>query len=200
MESFAVRVFLLICISFPFYFPLICYIPTSFPSLHFFLTPNSPLPLINFSSVSLQKWAGIPGITTEHGMANYNRQATIPHIRVERGNTVGKKRFQKSQRCPPPSTVWSSTGTPVHMTITYIQSPYLKPIQSPQLSRQFLWWSITLPQLILCSRFSQGSCPLWSLQSICIYSVGISCCRQVFGCVSLYLVPYVAGWCLSDDY
>ena len=58
-----------------FYSSLIQYIPTTDSLPPPVSTPHLPSPLIHFSSISLQKRAGLLGISTEHGTTSSNIRA-----------------------------------------------------------------------------------------------------------------------------
>lgn len=85
-------------------------LPLSLPQCS--LPPS--LPQIHCSSVSLQKGAGFPTISTEHGITRWNKLVTNPYIKTgkaSQGNLVKEKGFQEQTRVrnTPSSTVRSPT-------------------------------------------------------------------------------------------
>lgn len=118
----------------------------SLPSFHSCIKSTSLLPQFHYYSVSLQKWADIPGISTEYGIASYSRLATIPHIRAVRDNPIGRKGFKEQVKAPelsPTYTVRSSRRISSYIAITCTLRPKLKPIEGLLLSVHSLWPSIS---------------------------------------------------------
>lgn len=118
----------------------------SLPSFHSCIKSTSLLPQFHYYSVSLQKWADIPGISTEYGIASYSRLATIPHIRAVRDNPIGRKGFKEQVKAPelsPTYTVRSSRRISSYIAITCTLRPKLKPIEGLWLSVHLLWPSIS---------------------------------------------------------
>lgn len=77
-----------------------CSLPSLPPSLPQCSLPPS-LPQIHCSSVSLQKGAGFPTISTEHGITRWNKLVTNPYNKTgkaSQGNLVREKGFQEQTR------------------------------------------------------------------------------------------------------
>lgn len=168
------------------FFPFLFYSPTTLSK-----KPPPLCPEIHFSSVSY-KWADLLGISTEYGIASYMGLGTIPTIRAERINPVGRKGYKGQAKEPdvsPISTVSRFTRTSVYIAINYILRPKLK--LHRVCDYHFSLGETRTSELFLCSMFPGCLWTLWFLQPIFPYSVGFPWCCQVFGCVSMCVFPYV---------
>lgn len=82
------------------------YILTKFCLLHPPSGPPSILSPLDPLFLSQRESAGIPGLSTEHSITNYNKLGTNPPINVEQGKPIGGKgsQAQAKSEIPPPKT------------------------------------------------------------------------------------------------